>query len=1092
MQTSWAEKGITQALIKEMQKQELELTLEGIQVTLPLRLSFQKARVLLKNGDLIEIENAKIRLSLLSLLKRKLSVRFVSVDLFYYAFFEKQDTNTFSLSYLKDLSFALPFDLFAKTIRCKKISIENKSTQKKFCLQLSASAKIERSLKNGRFDLFLEEAETTNTFKAIGIISEKKEHCEAIIDMTLSDYQNALSFFEAPDWMCPSIIHAKIALLPGFILSCEDLRIDGKRIDLQGEFLLSSDFTPLSGAISCFCPEIQSLRPDLPLSGEISIKAMLESRSFLASCSSPLLVIERENFSPISLEISAEKDNFRWKGCAKAEFSHSILPIQQSCLFTLDSNSLNISDFSFSCAETQIGGLGSYSFKDHLYKMSFFIMSGELKTFRLLFPQSELDGQLGGSISVQGNSEDLSIQSNLHLKGVRYQNSLIHTAHINADLEKLKSNPSGFLSCDLENVFFRDMLLSKVQLTSNSFSEEKQQFSAIIEGIWKETTRLESEGFWHKKGPLWEVNLGTCSGYFFKNSFSLEEPFTFGKNQDSFFIDSCSWKIGKGDLSFHCSLTDQEISLYSQGNHIPIDLLGVAYPKINFQGISSFQASLSGQKNTIQGQLIATLEEAEFLQNKAKGSLQIHINSLGAQIHSYLYGSKNQFLDLTATIPLNYSYNPFYWKIDEERPLSSELTMQGAIEEIFDFINASNHKISGWVTAHLFLSKNKKAPSLQGSINYSQGSYKNFASGTILNSIEGELIAKNNVLEIVRLQAFDEKKGNFQSKGSLFLFPEKSYPFEIEALLQNMHITHSDFIDSSVTGSILIKGNTNEATAKGDLTVDNALIQIFDDLPYEIPVLPVTYINKPITLKTQNLEQTSPYPLELSIELSTDETVLVKGKGLDSKWKGSVLLTGTPAHLSAKGSLALVQGEFLFSGKVFTLTQGEISFSDKPSPSAYLKIHGELQLSSVTILAQMQGPLSSPTLTFQSIPSLPTSSILSFILFNKDISEISALQALQLAQVFVSLSGNGAPDVLESIRKRIGIDKLNIIGKDGTDEISVQIGWYLSHGITLSLSQSATSSDVTIEVDLKNGFIFQAETQNQEEGKFSLKWNKNY
>ncbi len=72
------------------------------------------------------------------------------------------------------------------------------------------------------------------------------------------------------------------------------------------------------------------------------------------------------------------------------------------------------------------------------------------------------------------------------------------------------------------------------------------------------------------------------------------------------------------------------------------------------------------------------------------------------------------------------------------------------------------------------------------------------------------------------------------------------------------------------------------------------------------------------------------------------------------------------------------------------------------------------------------------------------------------------------------------------------MDRLTIVGKGERDEISVQIGWYLSHGITLSLSQSATSSDVTVEVDLKKGFIFQAETQNQEEGKFSFKWNKNY
>ena len=62
----------------------------------------------------------------------------------------------------------------------------------------------------------------------------------------------------------------------------------------------------------------------------------------------------------------------------------------------------------------------------------------------------------------------------------------------------------------------------------------------------------------------------------------------------------------------------------------------------------------------------------------------------------------------------------------------------------------------------------------------------------------------------------------------------------------------------------------------------------------------------------------------------------------------------------------------------------------------------------------------------------------------------------------------------------------------GTDEIAVQIGKYLTRGILITLSQSATSSQVIVEVELPKGFIFQAETQEQEEGKFSLKWRKSY
>ena len=44
----------------------------------------------------------------------------------------------------------------------------------------------------------------------------------------------------------------------------------------------------------------------------------------------------------------------------------------------------------------------------------------------------------------------------------------------------------------------------------------------------------------------------------------------------------------------------------------------------------------------------------------------------------------------------------------------------------------------------------------------------------------------------------------------------------------------------------------------------------------------------------------------------------------------------------------------------------------------------------------------------------------------------------------------------------------------------------------VTLSQGIDSSNVIVEVELKKGFILQAETQDEGEGKFTLKWNKNY
>jgi translocation and assembly module TamB len=663
---------------------------------------------------------------------------------------------------------------------------------------------------------------------------------------------------------------------------------------------------------------------------------------------------------------------------------------------------------------------------------------------------------------------------------------------LEAKIENLLTSPFGHFSCEAKNIFFRDMLLSHVSLVSDPTSDALQTFSLLVDGDWKEELNFHTEGLWKKEGPFWKVHVDLAEGEFLSESFALKNPFSIERNEQEFSIEPCFWHVGEGDLAAEFSLSKDHILYKGEGNHLPLGILGVLYPKMAFQGTGSFQSALSGPSSDLKGHFYLSLERADFSQNKAKGSLQIHLSSLGIQIHSHLYATNNQFLDWTATLPLNYSLSPFSWTIDKVRPITSELTMQGAVEEIFDFVNTASHKASGWITAHLFLSGTLKEPALLGSLKCEQGSYENYFTGTRLKTIEAEARASSHTLELTSLKASDEKDGSLTAQGSLFLSPKEGFPFDVKATLSQMHAVHSDLIDASLSGFLHIAGDIKSSLASGSLSVDHSLFKIFDNLPYEVPTLPVTYINKPIHLKTDFLEPFAPYPLYLDVQLTAENTVFVQGRGLDSNWYGDVKLTGTVANPAAKGSLTLKEGVFVFSGKTFTLMQGEISFHDKPTPGAYLKINGELALPSATVLAQMQGPLTSAQLTFQAIPSLPTSSILSLILFNKDISEISPLQALQLAQTIVSLSGNGGPGVLDSIRKKIGVDRLTIVGKGDTDEISVQIGWYLSHGITLSLSQSATSSDVTVEVDLKKGFIFQAETQNQEEGKFSFKWNKNY
>jgi len=462
------------------------------------------------------------------------------------------------------------------------------------------------------------------------------------------------------------------------------------------------------------------------------------------------------------------------------------------------------------------------------------------------------------------------------------------------------------------------------------------------------------------------------------------------------------------------------------------------------------------------------------------------------QLEAEMLAPDGQFADIALSTSTNISFSPPFLSLDPSSQMFGELIMEGNLEEIFHFINLGNHRFEGLISARLLMNGTPSSPVFKGNLHWSQGKYRNEMTGTSLKNIEACFHTEKKMLILDQLQANDEQGGSLLAKGELAMDIKDNFPFTLDASLDNLCFLQFDFISANFSGPLAISGNAHSATAKGALHVDEATLFIPEKLPVDIPQLDVTLLNMPPEC-VQGLLSPSFYPLHYDLQLGAPQKVFVRGRGLNSEWKGNVHLRGTNLNLNAEGQLHLVKGEFSFSGKNFELTQGEIAISDQPSQNAYLNLSGTLSLEDLTVLALLRGPFRSPQLTFQSIPSLPTSSLLSRILFNKDISEISPFQALHLAQTLVSLAGGAAPDLLEKIRTTLGVDRLNIVSApNGSDQVNIQIGMYLTEGVLVTLSQGIDSNQVIVEVELGKGFVFQAETQEEEEGKFILKWKKNY
>jgi translocation and assembly module TamB len=85
----------------------------------------------------------------------------------------------------------------------------------------------------------------------------------------------------------------------------------------------------------------------------------------------------------------------------------------------------------------------------------------------------------------------------------------------------------------------------------------------------------------------------------------------------------------------------------------------------------------------------------------------------------------------------------------------------------------------------------------------------------------------------------------------------------------------------------------------------------------------------------------------------------------------------------------------------------------------------------VTVNVSVGGRATDPEITFSSVPGLPQDEILSRILFGSSISNLSAIQAVQLASSLNSLRGSGGGlNPLGTLRSATGIDRLRILGPD--------------------------------------------------------------
>lgn len=571
--------------------------------------------------------------------------------------------------------------------------------------------------------------------------------------------------------------------------------------------------------------------------------------------------------------------------------------------------------------------------------------------------------------------------------------------------------------------------------------------------------------------------------------------------QKMLFHLSVDHAIGSGRIVAKLNYDHEQLEGTATFHDIPLDILQPEEVVFPLRGSISGEATFSGTSTnphiatTLHARGIALEDPAFAALPPASGEFTVSLDNHMLTCAGNLTAPNHPPIAVTLKFPASFSIEPLRFDIDGEAPIAGNISASGEIAPLIQMASSSI-PLSGMAHAQASISGTFNAPLINGTCDLVNGRYEIPEIGVVLSNLSAHIEGAGTKLQITDVAAVDGRGGTLSGSGWMQLDAANKFPFQLDLLPLKTTLLNQDYISLICSGSLLLKGSGDGARLEGHLQLDQGLITIPERPSSVINSVDVTYINLPEHMPAPQgvaIKQ-APWPFNLDIHLVIPENLPIRGPDLTSTWKGTIDVQGTAQHPLLGGQLKIVEGQYLFNGNPFEISEGTITFAGDIDKKTTLYVIARKDLDKVQVDIIAKGPVKNPSISFRSNPPLPQREILSWILFNSGTSEISQFQGAQLSESITNLKSNQeGPDVLTKIRSTLGIDRFEISRNPNSDEsdVNVQVGKYISDGVLISVIKSDVNR-LAIEAALTNRIKLQAQVGDDAEGQLFLKWKRNY
>jgi hypothetical protein len=1152
--TNWFANKVQDLLMQRVEESDWTISIGKVETHFPLYLEIESLVCSSPSGLSVTAKNIKFKFSLLPLLRGGCSIPYLSLQELIVSADRRAEGEGSSIA---GLTRSPPLDPFTLLERSPiNLSIGNFSIQE-FCYQPLPIMHIEGSLQLGKHadSLFLQTAcRADGLYQELIVTGGKREgrlaiRCdiradgrtagwspiqgEATMSMTgpWNTWHSLLLNRGYPIvplrgeikgnidrwniqkhlWESPGKVLIRFEIGMGDLVKFDQVSLEGKwaQVAAKAKFSLNGEIKEADCSIRLASLQPLSQFAECALEGSLHAKGKIKNGTAQGDFDLLNGQIGALSFQKLHTSFNLFAALKEWKGTLQFYLEEDEQELRGESFLRFTNRDLEFSNFQMNSATCTIGGDLSWLYQEKKGAGTLRLQATDLTTLTPFFPTLGLKGQAGIEVDFLQNSR----------KTVRAFGSVtdfdlfdwhIGEATVNMEVDNVQDQLSGRLDFYGAMIYRPNFYLAKIDLQARG--QGLWEFDLEAEGTWQEYFQLAGHGTYlsHGEHKREEFSIHELKGSLLHHNFALTKESSLRLSRNSLELNIPELRLGEGNLSILYSRESQHWRCDATINKFPLSCFTFLTPWNALSGEGFVNCAIESASSHITGSCQLSIHdlygqrlgrESPF---QADGSLFANFNGAIAQVNSAFYGPDEQILLFNAALPFAMNERPYFpISLDYTSPCHLSLLVEAKLDELSEFLNTGFHRWSGWVAGNLLVSHTLAEPLLEGEVEIAKGSYENDYLGLKVENIDATVQATEGEVRLTSLHATGEDhQGTLSATGHLCLRPDEAFPYHLEFNMEQFSIMDLSSIEGSLTGRGALEGNQQKSELQGMFGIDHAKFSMPRSLPLNLPDIPVEYIHWTTPIEPVNAPS-SRHSFAYDLSLHAKDVIQCDAGSLVSLWNGDIHIHGANLDWRAQGSLRLVKGQLSLLGRTFQLNQGEISFSDQPGQEGVLNISGALNTNGINITANLRGAFSSPQLTLQSVPVMTTSELFSLILFNKQVTEIKPMQAVQLAHTIMAISTSSGWNFVDHIGTHLqflGIDTFDVIpSEEGLNQTSITIGkhFYLVRGVLVSLTQSLSSSRFLVEVDLGRGVIFQAENESSEAqtgqiGKFSLTWNKNY